>query len=51
MNEAPCYIQVAVDGMWRVCPQAGGSIQFAGFNGQYLLFCLFHIEDKFPIDG
>ncbi|CAK8569593.1 unnamed protein product [Lathyrus sativus] len=26
-------LEVAVDGMWRVCPQAGGSIQFAGFNG------------------
>ncbi|CAI8606411.1 unnamed protein product [Vicia faba] len=26
-------LEVAVDGMWRACPQAGGSIQFDGFNG------------------
>jgi len=42
LNEAPYYIQVAVDGVWKVCPRAGGPIQFPGFNGQYLLvFCLF----------
>ncbi|CAJ1972842.1 unnamed protein product [Sphenostylis stenocarpa] len=34
-------LEVAVDGVWKVCPQAGGSIQFPGFNGQYLLWlCL-----------
>ncbi|KAK6115379.1 hypothetical protein DH2020_007648 [Rehmannia glutinosa] len=24
---------VAVDGIWKVCPEAGGPIQFPGFNG------------------
>ncbi|KAL5144529.1 Leishmanolysin-like peptidase [Glycine soja] len=27
---------VAVDGIWKVCPQAGGPIQFPGFNGELL---------------
>ncbi|KAJ1393198.1 Peptidase M8, leishmanolysin [Sesbania bispinosa] len=26
-------LEVAVDGIWKVCPQAGGAIQFPGFNG------------------
>ncbi|XP_004499123.1 uncharacterized protein [Cicer arietinum] len=29
-------LEVAVDGMWKVCPQAGGSIQFPGFNGELI---------------
>ncbi|XP_057434922.1 uncharacterized protein LOC130727714 [Lotus japonicus] len=28
------YLEVAVDGIWKVCPQAGGPIQFPGFNGE-----------------
>ncbi|KAG5030653.1 hypothetical protein JHK85_014635 [Glycine max] len=35
-----CYYfilkHVAVDGIWKVCPQAGGPIQFPGFNGELL---------------
>ncbi|CAJ1973334.1 unnamed protein product [Sphenostylis stenocarpa] len=27
-------LEVAVDGIWKVCPQAGGPIQFLGFNGE-----------------
>ncbi|KAB1220534.1 Leishmanolysin-like peptidase [Morella rubra] len=26
--------QVAVDGMWKVCPEGGGPTQFTGFNAQ-----------------
>ncbi|BBG94942.1 metalloendopeptidase [Prunus dulcis] len=26
-------LEVAVDGMWKVCPEAGGPLQFPGFNG------------------
>lgn len=32
--ECRCYLQVAVDGIWKLCPQAGGPIQFPGFNGK-----------------
>ncbi|XP_047324827.1 leishmanolysin-like [Impatiens glandulifera] len=34
-------LEVAVDGIWKVCPEAGGPIQFPGFNGQ-LVCPLFH---------
>ncbi|KAK8642462.1 hypothetical protein V6N13_011804 [Hibiscus sabdariffa] len=30
-------LEVAVDGIWKVCPEAGGPVQFPGFNGE--LFC------------
>ncbi|KAK9129958.1 hypothetical protein Sjap_010445 [Stephania japonica] len=30
-------LEVAVDGIWKVCPEAGGPIQFPGFNGE--LYC------------
>lgn len=26
--------KVAVDGVWKVCPEAGGPVQFPGFNGK-----------------
>ncbi|KAJ6813620.1 uncharacterized protein M6B38_142360 [Iris pallida] len=29
-------LEVAVDGIWKVCPEAGGPIQFAGFNGELI---------------
>ncbi|XP_023545765.1 leishmanolysin homolog [Cucurbita pepo subsp. pepo] len=29
-------LEVAVDGMWKVCPEAGGLVQFPGFNGELL---------------
>ncbi|CAJ2675541.1 unnamed protein product [Trifolium pratense] len=29
-------LEVAVDGLWRECPQAGGSIHFPGFNGELI---------------
>ncbi|CAN1273564.1 Leishmanolysin-like peptidase [Linum perenne] len=27
-------LEVAVDGKWKVCPRAGGPVQFPGFNGE-----------------
>jgi hypothetical protein len=35
-----------VDGIWKACPEAGGPVQFPGFNGSYLfVFKLIdHIE-------
>lgn len=27
-------LEVAVDGIWKVCPEAGGPVQFTGFNGE-----------------
>nr|XP_008357189.2 LOW QUALITY PROTEIN: leishmanolysin homolog [Malus domestica] len=29
-------LEIAVDGMWKVCPEAGGPLQFPGFNGELL---------------
>ncbi|KAJ1375731.1 Peptidase M8, leishmanolysin, partial [Sesbania bispinosa] len=29
-------LEVAVDGIWKVCPHAGGPIQFPGFNGELI---------------
>ncbi|URE23692.1 metalloendopeptidase metallopeptidase zinc ion binding protein [Musa troglodytarum] len=29
-------LEVAVDGIWRVCPEAGGPVQFPGFNGELI---------------
>jgi len=40
-----------VDGMWKVCPEAGGPIQFLGFNGNYTVLCtecLYHRIYFFP---
>ncbi|WOK99198.1 leishmanolysin-like peptidase [Canna indica] len=29
-------LEVAVDGIWKVCPQVGGPIQFPGFHGELM---------------
>ncbi|XP_061968760.1 uncharacterized protein LOC133692091 isoform X2 [Populus nigra] len=29
-------LEVAVDGIWKVCPEAGGPVQFPGFNGELI---------------
>ncbi|XP_057470330.1 uncharacterized protein LOC130759202 [Actinidia eriantha] len=29
-------LEVAVDGIWKVCPEVGGPVQFPGFNGELL---------------
>ncbi|QHO46611.1 uncharacterized protein DS421_6g189020 [Arachis hypogaea] len=31
-----CYIQIAVDGIWKVCPRVGGPIQFLALMSQWL---------------
>lgn len=31
-------VKVAVDGIWKVCPEAGGPVQFTGFNGNYAVY-------------
>lgn len=38
--------QVAVDGLWKVCPEAGGPIQYSGFNGKPLAFLLLYIQKE-----
>ncbi|XP_057765987.1 uncharacterized protein LOC130986563 [Salvia miltiorrhiza] len=46
-------LEVAVDGLWKVCPQAGGPIKFSGFNGE--LICPAYHElcnvDPAPVSG
>lgn len=46
-------LEVAVDGLWKVCPEAGGPIQFPGFNGE--LTCPAYHElcdvDPEPVSG
>ncbi|GLJ40295.1 hypothetical protein SUGI_0828070 [Cryptomeria japonica] len=29
-------LEIAVDGIWKACPEAGGAILFTGFNGELL---------------
>ncbi|KAK4859689.1 hypothetical protein QYF36_010029 [Acer negundo] len=33
---------VAVDGEWKLCPEAGGPVQFPGFNGDQLICPAYH---------
>ncbi|KAL0366136.1 UNVERIFIED_CONTAM: Leishmanolysin-like peptidase [Sesamum radiatum] len=44
---------VAVDGTWKVCPEAGGPVKFPGFNGE--LICPAYHElcnvDPLPVSG
>ncbi|KAH6829201.1 metalloendopeptidase / zinc ion binding protein [Perilla frutescens var. hirtella] len=46
-------LEVAVDGGWKICPQAGGPIKFSGFNGE--LICPAYHElcnvDPAPVSG
>lgn len=46
-------LEVAVDGKWKVCPQAGGPIKYSGFNGE--LVCPAYHElcnvDPAPVSG
>ncbi|XLR23392.1 hypothetical protein S83_051292 [Arachis hypogaea] len=41
--------KVAVDGIWKVCPRAGGPIQFPGFNREYYHSVCLHIDVRFPL--
>lgn len=29
-----------MDGMWKVCPEAGGPLQFPGFNGNHAVLSI-----------
>lgn len=46
-------LEVAVDGAWKTCPEAGGPIQFPGFSGE--LICPAYHElcniDPVPVSG
>ncbi|XP_021718690.1 uncharacterized protein LOC110686392 [Chenopodium quinoa] len=46
-------LEIAVDGIWKACPAAGGHIQFSGFNGE--LVCPAYHElcstSSLPISG
>ncbi|KAA8537669.1 hypothetical protein F0562_027341 [Nyssa sinensis] len=46
-------LEVAVDRIWKACPEAGGSVQFPGFNGE--LICPAYHElcstDAVPVSG
>ncbi|KAL0432450.1 UNVERIFIED_CONTAM: Leishmanolysin-like peptidase [Sesamum latifolium] len=46
-------LEVAVDGTWKVCPEAGGPVKFPGFNGE--LICPAYHElcnvDPLPVSG
>ncbi|XP_028118419.1 leishmanolysin-like peptidase isoform X2 [Camellia sinensis] len=46
-------LEVAVDGIWKVCPEAGGAVHFPGFSGE--LICPANHElcsmDPIPVSG
>ncbi|KAI8004800.1 Leishmanolysin-like peptidase [Camellia lanceoleosa] len=46
-------LEVAVDGIWKVCPEAGGAVHFPGFSGE--LICPAYHElcsmDPIPVSG
>ncbi|CAI9777817.1 unnamed protein product [Fraxinus pennsylvanica] len=46
-------LEVAVDGIWKVCPESGGPVQYPGFNGE--LICPAYYElchvDPVPASG
>lgn len=42
-------LEVAVDGIWRVCPKAGGPIQFPGFNGELICPAYHELCDVNPV--
>ncbi|XP_030950409.1 uncharacterized protein LOC126712181 [Quercus robur] len=44
-------LEVAVDGMWKVCPEAGGPIQFLGFNGELICPAYHELCSTGPVVG
>ncbi|XP_027357118.1 leishmanolysin-like isoform X1 [Abrus precatorius] len=42
-------LEVAVDGIWKVCPGAGGPIQFPGFNGELICPAYFELCSTDPV--
>ncbi|XP_019458050.1 PREDICTED: uncharacterized protein LOC109358336 [Lupinus angustifolius] len=42
-------LEVAVDGIWKACPWAGGSIQFPGFNGELICPAYYELCNADPV--
>lgn len=42
-------LEVAVDGVWKACPEAGGPIQFLGFNGELICPAYHELCSAFPV--
>lgn len=42
-------LEIAVDGSWKVCPEAGGPIQFSGFNGELVCPAYHELCSVYPI--
>ncbi|MED6197393.1 hypothetical protein PIB30_056048 [Stylosanthes scabra] len=43
-------LEVAVDSIWKVCPHAGGPIQFPGFNGELICPAYNELCNTGPVD-
>ncbi|GAB4852089.1 hypothetical protein Ancab_016279 [Ancistrocladus abbreviatus] len=46
-------LEVAVDGMWKACPEAGGPVPFPGFNGELICPAYHELCSKLllPVSG
>ncbi|XP_020244315.1 uncharacterized protein LOC109822512 [Asparagus officinalis] len=44
-------LEVAVDGIWKTCPEAGGPVQFPGFNGELICPAYHELCSVAPVPG
>ncbi|CAN6448012.1 unnamed protein product [Victoria cruziana] len=42
-------LEVAVDGVWKVCPESGGPVQFPGFNGELICPAYHELCNSMPL--
>ncbi|CAA7399469.1 unnamed protein product [Spirodela intermedia] len=42
-------LEVAMDGIWKACPEAGGPIQFPGFHGELICPAYHELCDTLPV--
>ncbi|EEE59869.1 hypothetical protein OsJ_12457 [Oryza sativa Japonica Group] len=42
-------LEVAVDGIWKSCPQTGGPVQFPGFNGELICPAYHELCNTVPV--
>uniref|UniRef100_A0A1D1YLX8 Leishmanolysin-like peptidase n=1 Tax=Anthurium amnicola TaxID=1678845 RepID=A0A1D1YLX8_9ARAE len=42
-------LEVAVDGIWKTCPEAGGPVQFPGFNGELICPGYHELCNRVPV--
>ncbi|XP_062160225.1 uncharacterized protein LOC133867467 [Alnus glutinosa] len=42
-------LEVAIDGMWKACPESGGPIQFPGFNGELMCPAYYELCSTGPL--